>query len=261
MKQSDCFNCHTMEQPLVGPPLMKIAEKYRGQAGALDTSVKRVLLGSVGVWGQVPMLPHSQHTEDELNIMVRWIYSLDSKKGTPGLVRGLSGEITVPKSDQLAGCMLEATYTDNGRAPAASLSGKATVTLRSRRIEADQAAEISGPTKLSSGGCTNNQCLGAVNHGHFVKFSGINLTDVGGIKVRASSGNVGGRIEFHSGSAAGPLLGGVEVPNTGGWDQWIEPQTVIAPDAVKGRGDIVAVFSNPGKGGLMNLDWVEFLAK
>jgi cytochrome c len=261
MKQSDCFNCHTMEQPLVGPPLMKIAEKYRGQAGALDASVKRVLNGSVGVWGQIPMLPHPQHTEDELNMMVRWVFSLDAKKGTPGLVRGLVGEITAPKSDQLAACVLEATYTDAGRAPAASLSGKATVTLRSRRIEADQAAEISGPTKLSSGGCTNNKCLGAVNDGHSVRFGGIDLANVGGIKVRASSGNVGGKIEFHSGSGGGPLLGSVDVPNTGGWDKWIEPQTALPAAAAKDRTDVVAVFTNPGKGGLMNLDWVEFLPK
>lgn len=261
MKQSDCFNCHAVEQPLVGPPLMKIAEKYRGEAGALDAAAKRVLQGSIGVWGQVPMLPHPQHTEDELNIMVRWIFALDAKKGTPGLVRGLNGEITAPNSDQVAACFLEATYTDAGRAPAASLSGKTAVTLRSRRIEADQAAEISGPTKLSSGGCTNNQCLGAVNHGHSVRFSGIDLADVGGIKVRASSGNVGGRIEFHSGSATGPLLGSVQVPNTGGWDKWIEPLTGLSADATKERTDVVAVFDNPGKGGLMNLDWVEFLAK
>jgi cytochrome c len=261
MKQSDCFNCHAVEQPLVGPPLMKIADKYRGQAGALDAAVKRVLQGSVGIWGQTPMLPHSQHTEDELNIMVRWIFALDAKKGAPGLMRGLSGEITVPKSDLLASCVLEATYTDAGRAPATPLTGRATVTLRSRRIEADQAAEILGPTKLSSGGCTNNKCLGAVNHGHSVKFSGINLADVGGIKVRASSGNVGGRIDFHSGSANGSMLGSVEVPNTGGWDKWIEPQMVLPQDTTKDRTDVVAVFNNPGKGGLMNLDWVEFLAR
>src|SRR4030095_11802993 len=103
------------------------------------------------------MLPHPQHTEDELNIMVRWIFALDAKEGAPGLSRGLSGEITAPKSDQLAACVLEATYTDAGRAPAASLSGKATVTLRSRRIEADEATEISGPQKVSSGGWPNKK--------------------------------------------------------------------------------------------------------
>lgn len=257
MKQSDCFNCHTLDKPLVGPALLAIAEKYRTQPGALDAAVKRVLHGSTGVWGQLAMLPHPQHSEDELNIMCRWIFALDAKQSTPGLVRGLSGEITAPKSDKLAACILEATYTDAGRPPAASLSGKATVTLRSRRIEADRNDGLDGPTKLSSGGCTNNACLGSINDGHSVRFAGIDLADVGAIKVRAGSGNVGGKIEFHAGAKDGPLLGSVEVPNTGGWDKWIEPSTPLT-NAPTGRTDVHVVFTNPGKGGLMNLDWIEF---
>jgi cytochrome c len=258
MKQSDCFNCHAVEQQIVGPPLVKIAEKYRDQAGALDASVKRVLNGSVGVWAQLPMLPHPQHTEDEINIMVRWIYSLDAKKGTPGLTRGLTGEIAAPKDSKFTKLVLEASYTDAGRPPAASLSAKSSVTLRSRRIEADQNDGLDGPTKLSSGGCTNNYCLGSINHGHSVRFGGIDLASVGAIKVRASSGNVGGQIEFHAGSKDGPLLGALEVPNTGGWDKWIEPQTPLAANSPAQKTDVYAVFTNPGKGGLMNLDWVEF---
>jgi cytochrome c len=259
MKQSDCFNCHAVEQPIVGPPLLQIAEKYRNQAGALDAAVKRVFHGSTGVWGQLAMLPHPQHTEDELTIMCRWIFALDKTKGTPGLVRGLGGEITAPKdAGKITSAVLEATYTDAGRPPAASLSAKTTVTLRSRRVEADRNDGLDGPTKLSSGGCTNNACLGAINHGHSVRFASIDLSAVGGIKVRASSGNAGGRIEFHAGSKDGPLLGSVDVPNTGGWEKWIEPVFALAPDAPRTRTDVVALFTNPGKGGLMNFDWVEF---
>jgi cytochrome c len=72
---------------------------------------------------------------------------------------------------------------------------------------------------------------------------------------------VGGRIEFHSGSKSGPLLGAVEIPNTGGWDKWIEPQAALAGSTPSQRTDVYAVFTNPGKGGLMNLDWVEFLPR
>jgi cytochrome c len=207
------------------------------------------------------MLPHPQHTEDEINIMVRWIFSLDAKKGTPGLTRGLSGEISVPNNSRLTHMVLEASYTDAGRPPAASLSAKSTVTLRSRRIEADQNDGLEGPTKLSSGGCTNNYCLGSINHGHSVRFAGIDLGTVSGIKVRASSGNVGGRIEFHSASKSGPLLGSVDIPNTGGWDKWIEPKALLAVTARAEKTDVYAVFTNSGKGGLMNLDWVEFLPR
>ena len=32
----------------------------------------------------------------------------------------------------------------------------------------------------------------------------------------------------------------------------------LAPNTARVRTDVFAVFVNPGKGGLMNLDWVEF---
>ena len=97
MKASDCFNCHAIEQKVVGPPLVEIAAKYRGQPGALDASVQRVREGSTKVWGEVPMLPHPQHTTDEVTIMLRWVFGLEKGKGGPALMRGLNGEVTAPK--------------------------------------------------------------------------------------------------------------------------------------------------------------------
>ncbi len=250
MKSSDCFNCHAIEQKVVGPALVEIAEKYRGQAGALDASVKRVREGSTKIWGEIPMLPHPQHTTDEVTIMLRWVFAIEKGKGGPTLMRGLVGEIVAPKVDKAGAFVLEATYTDTGRAPAGSLSGKASAKLRPRRLEAE-AAEINGAKNLGS-------CVGAIDHGHHVKFAGVNLAEVAAVTARASSGNVGGKIEFRAGSPSGDLLGSVEVPNTGGWDKWIEPKM---PLSAQTRSDVYAVFINPGKGGLLNLDWVQFDAK
>ena len=253
MKASDCFNCHALEQKIVGPPLVDIAAKYRGQPGALDASVRRVRDGSTKIWGEIPMLPHPQHTTDEVTIMLRWVFGLEKGKGGPALTRGLTGEVTAPKEEKPGTFVLEATYADAGRAPAGSLSGQARVTLRSRRLEAE-AGEIQGAKNLGS-------AVGAVDHGHSVKLAGINLADVGSITARASSGNVGGKIEFRAGSPTGDLLGTVEVPNTGGWDKWIEPQCPLPAAAPRTRTDVYAVFVNPGKGGLMNLYWVQFNAR
>ena len=250
MKSSDCFNCHAIEQKVVGPPLVDIAAKYRGQPGALDASAKRVREGSTKIWGEIPMLPHPQYTTDEVTIMLRWVFGLEKGKGGPTLIRGLTGEVVAPADGKSGAFVLEATYTDAGRAPAGSLSGKASVRLRSRRLEAE-AGEIKGAKILGA-------CIGAIDDGHHVKFSGVNLADVGAIVARASSGNVGGKIEFRAGSPSGELLGAVDVPNTGGWEKWIEPKSELAPNTVRARTDVFAVFVNPGKGGLMNLDWVEF---
>lgn len=253
MKASDCFNCHAVEFKIIGPSFLDIANKYRGQPGALDVSVQRVRNGSSKVWGELPMLPHPQHSVDEVNIMLRWVFGLEKGKGGPALTRGLSGEITAPKDDKAGLFVLEATYADAGRAPAGSLSGKASVTLRSRRLEAET-ADVQGPKKMGN-------VIGSIDHHHHVRFIGVNLAEVGSLTARTASGNVGGTIEFRVGSPTGDLIGSVEVPNTGGWDKWIEPKTELAATTPKTRTDVYAVFINPGKGGLMNLDWVQFNAR
>ena len=74
-----------------------------------------------------------------------------------------------------------------------------------------------------------------------------------------ASGGVGGDIELRAGSATGELLATLKVENTGKWDAWKEVTAELKPPA--GRTDVVAVFVNPGKGGLMNVDWFQFNAK
>jgi cytochrome c len=250
MKQSDCFNCHAIDQKIVGPPFIEVAKKYKGQPGAIEVSVDRVIKGSANVWGPIPMLPHAQHTADEVHMMVKWIYGLADGGATPTVSRGMEGQITAPKDNKLASGLLEATFTDLGRAPAGPLSGKAKVKLRTRRVEAEQADELTGPKK-------QGKVIGSIAHGQIARFARIPLGEVGSVKVRASSGGVGGQIEVHASAPDGPLLGTIPVPSTGGWDKFGDFQTKIAPPS-KDRADVFLVFVNPGKGGLMNVDWVEF---
>ena len=257
MKQSDCFNCHTVEQRLVGPALMEVAAKYRGQAGAENATVQRVIHGSTGVWGQVGMLPHPQHTEDEVHQMVQWVFSLEAGKNSTGLVRGLTGEVPVPKNDKSAACVLEAYYTDAGRPPAGALTGKASLTLRSRRIEAEAADEIHGPSSMQNGSASGKKMVGSISDKNYLRFTQLNLADTPTITFRVASGGSGGKIEVHAGSVTGELLGEAEVQPTGGWGKWVDVKAPLkAPAQLKG--DIYLVFVNPGKGGLMNMDWVQF---
>jgi cytochrome c len=251
MKASDCFNCHAIEHRVIGPSYLEIADKYRGQPGALDVSVQRVRNGSTKVWGEIPMLPHPQHSTDEVTIMLRWVFALEKGKGGPALTRGLAGEITAPKDDKPGAFLLEATYADAGRAPAGSLSGKASVVLRQRRLEAET-ADVQGPTRMGS-------VIGGIAHGHHVRFTAINLADVGGLTVRVSSGGHGCHVEFRTGSLTGGLIATIPVANTGGWDKWVELSAPVTPTTT--RGDVYVVFVNPGNSGLMNLDWVQFNAK
>jgi cytochrome c len=255
MKQSDCFNCHAVEQKVLGPALLDIAAKYRGQPGAMEESAKRVRAGSTNVWGPVPMLAHPQHTTDEVMIMLRWVFGLEKGKATTPLLRGLTGEVTAPKAEKPGVFVLEATYTDAGRPPAGQLSGKAQVRLRNRRLEAEF-GEIKGARVLDFPKANGKRGVGATDDGHYVKFAGLNLADSSTVTIRTASAGQGGKVELHAGSPKGDLLATVEVPVTGDWDKWQE--ATVPLKKTEGTTDVYAVFVNPGKSGLMNLDWVQF---
>jgi len=250
MRQSDCLNCHANETPLVGPSFLAIADKYRGVKDAPEALNKKVRLGGSGVWGQVPMLAHPQHTVDEVAFMLRWILALEKGKGGPSITRGLAGEVTAPKADKAGQFVLEATYTDAGAAPAGSLVGKATVALRTRRLEAET-AELNGPKNTG-------KTVGSTNHGHTLKFANLNLADSQSVTINASAGggSKGSKVEVRLDSPTGPLLGTVDINHTGDWSKFAENKAPLT--ASTGRHDVYLVLVNPGKGGLMNIDWVQF---
>ncbi|WP_276399892.1 carbohydrate-binding protein [Halalkalibacterium halodurans] len=68
----------------------------------------------------------------------------------------------------------------------------------------------------------------------------------------------GGRIEIRTGSPTGTLLGDVQVPNTGGWQEW---QTVTGNVQIQpGTYDVYLVFKGSPEYDLMNVNWFVFRA-
>lgn len=260
MKRSDCFNCHAVDQKRVGPPLLEIATKYRGQVGALEASIQRVLKGSAGVWGKIPMIPHSQHTVDELREMVGWIYGLEPA----GLVRvfhGFVGEIPVAKEE--AGkpgyYRLEANYVDRGAGEVPPLNASAVLFLRQRLVEAESADEIHGPQVLSSGAAGGGKFIGAINHGHYLRFRSVTLDRAKRLNLRVASAGAGGAIEIRLDKPDGRLLATADIAVNGQWEKFYE-RTVDLP-AVSGRHDVIVRFTHPqNASGLMNLDSIFFHA-
>jgi len=258
MKSADCFNCHALDHRLVGPSFLEIADKYRGLEGALEESVERVQKGSSGVWGAVPMLPHGHHTRDQISAMVSWVFSLQAGKEGPWMQRGLSGEIVIPAEvTGVRAVKVEATFTDAGQIPAGALTGRAALRLRPRRMEAEGCDESQGTQVLSGGGASEGRFVGDTHHGQHLRFASLNLSGVAAVTCRVASGGAGGAIELRRDSTEGPLLARLEVPVTGGWEKWQEVRVPVV-DPVALRADVFAVFVNPGKGGLMNLDWIQF---
>jgi cytochrome c len=254
IRQSDCFNCHAAERPLVGPTFVDIANKYRDQADALEKSIERVMKGSTGVWGKVAMLPHGHHSPEQVKQMVEYVYSVKPDPSVT-MTRGPSGKITVPTNQ--SAIRLEATYTDLGRGDIPPLSGTTVLELRSRRIQAESADEFRDTQPLGSGRAEGGAFLGAINNGAFVKIKNIQLDQVHQLALMVASAGAGGTIEVHKDAVDGPLLGSTVVEVNGDWEAFYE-KTVEVP-ANTGRCDLYLVFKNPTHpGGLMNIDAIEF---
>jgi len=71
-KAKNCAACHAVDKKVVGPAFKEVAAKYAGQKGAEDQLVQKVLKGSSGVWGGMPMPPNSV-TDKEARTLVQWI--------------------------------------------------------------------------------------------------------------------------------------------------------------------------------------------
>lgn len=253
MKASDCFNCHSVDQQLVGPSFSAISQKYQGVKKARNEAAKRIVNGSSGVWGQIPMMPHPQHSIKVAREMVDWIFALGQEEDT--VQRGNSGTLIVqkPKDAKKANqslLLLEASYMDGGALPVAPLRGSQLIQLRTRDIPGILADAHQG-LKLSE------KMVGHIGHGSYLCYQGINLTGVRQIIAYVASAGTGGGIQLRLGSRDGQLIGKVEVTPNGSWSEYVEQPIIISPTS--GRHDLYVCFDKPGiQSGIMNLSSLSF---
>ncbi len=258
MRGSDCFNCHGMNHKIVGPAILEIAKRYQEDAEALERAAQRVIQGSATVWSEVPMLPHPQHTLAEARQMVAWILAQKEDAVSAALVDSLAeGSLKVgpePKGTAAAAYTLTATYTDKGGDGVGPLTTSVKVTLRSPRIEAESAAEHYGVSIGGNSDGKNQKNFGATMSGAWARFGQVDLTGIGKVVCRASSGGAGGIVEFRKHARDGELLGAVKVTSTKDWGKYQD-----FASSIKDPGEpfeLFVTFNGPNH--MMNLNWFEF---
>ena len=124
------------------------------------------------------------------------------------------------------------------------------VTQPSTRVEAESSTSQSGTQVVADAGAHGGSRVGYVDGGDWLGFAGVDPAGRSGLTARVASGGPGGTIEIRTGSAAGPVLGSVAVPNTGGYGSFVEVPTSLAP----GSGPLFLVFQGTGAGGLFDID-------
>ena len=64
-----CTGCHAMAQKILGPAFADIAKRYPGQTSEL---AQKIVKGSTGVWGSIPMPPQAINTTDAM-VLAQWL--------------------------------------------------------------------------------------------------------------------------------------------------------------------------------------------
>jgi cytochrome c len=255
MRKSTCFACHISDAPSAGPSYELVAKKYAGEASARELLAQKVLNGGTGIWGQLPMLPHPQHTIEQARAMIDWILSLnENTASTPR--RGTKGVYNAPEKPTIRAVtegvlLLTAGYTDAGAEDAKPLRGEATIVLHSRRKKAalydvnrgmQYVEQVEGEMGI----------IGHFENGDAIIFRELNLTGVMSVTVRAGGLNKRGRFELRENSPKGKLLASVEVKSTGD-GEFLELPTKLKN--TKGLTDVCVVAKTKG---VLGLNWIEF---
>lgn len=189
--------------------------------------------------------------------MVEFVYSVTADSSNPTAV-GFRNELDVSK---LKGAIeIEATYVDLGRDNLPKLAGSTKILLRNRHMQAEAADQIKGTQRLSSDKAEGKTFMGGIEHDGYLKFNRIPLDRISSMDFSVTSAGAGGVIEIRRDSVDGPILGSAEVAVNGSWDAF---HTINASlEASSGNTDLYIVFKNEkNRGGLMNVDWIEFRTK
>ncbi|MBL7872289.1 MAG: hypothetical protein JNM78_11795 [Cyclobacteriaceae bacterium] len=118
IKTSTCFNCHSNKNKLIGPSFSQIADKYGNSKESISTLVGKVINGSVGIWGDVPMPSNTDLSTDEIQTIIKWLLETGNDPNV-FYQRGLTGTFVLKeeqykRENQRGVFVLTASYLDQG---------------------------------------------------------------------------------------------------------------------------------------------------
>jgi len=75
LTKNNCLFCHQLEGRKPGPGFVDIAKKYKNDTGAAAKLEEKILKGSVGAWGTMPMPAMNKLKPAEVKTLVTYILS------------------------------------------------------------------------------------------------------------------------------------------------------------------------------------------
>ncbi|MEH0933103.1 ThuA domain-containing protein [Micromonospora sp. CPCC 205558] len=114
-------------------------------------------------------------------------------------------------------------------------------------IQAETFSSANGVSAFTKAGANGGQTIGYIDPGDWAAYNGVNLTGVTSFTSRVVSGGAGGTIQVRTGSATGPVLGSVAVPNTGSWTTFANVTTALS-NVPSGTQNLYLTFTGSGTG-------------
>ncbi|MFG3554807.1 ThuA domain-containing protein [Micromonospora sp. NPDC047557] len=114
-------------------------------------------------------------------------------------------------------------------------------------IQAESFSSANGVSAFTKAGANGGQTVGYIDPGDWAAYNGVDLTGVTSFTSRVVSGGAGGTIQVRTGSATGPVLGTVTVPNTGSWTTFANVTTTLS-NVPSGTQNLYLTFGGSGTG-------------
>lgn len=75
-QKNGCMACHGVDKKILGPAFKDIAQKYKGNADAVNSLSKKIKDGGSGVWGAIPMPPNGPKVNDaDIKTLAEYVLS------------------------------------------------------------------------------------------------------------------------------------------------------------------------------------------
>lgn len=78
--QSDCKTCHHPTNKIIGPAHSEVAKKYEFTKANVTYLADKIKNGGSGVWGEIPMTPHVDLSQEDAEKMAMYVLSLDGEE-------------------------------------------------------------------------------------------------------------------------------------------------------------------------------------
>jgi hypothetical protein len=151
-----------------------ISDKYKNDLKNKTYLSNKITKGGSGVWGEVAMAAHPSLKQEELDLIVDYILSVNKKKE---ISLPAKGTITASAENMGAGNLMQitASYTDKGGAGIKPLSATNSITLRSSIINMPS---NNATTRVDVKGWREHRAAFLSGEDGWLEFSNINLDGI-----------------------------------------------------------------------------------